>query len=83
MTMLDKRNQILQSLRTQFSTKIARVLRFTPDDDPQRAVYSLNADQLDAFLIDLANNIAQGLDEDDEEEPPLDWAPHAWRALSN
>lgn len=53
MTLDQKRDAILSSLRDQFATKVA-IIAFKGD----RTTF-------DAFLLDLANNLAQAIAEED------------------
>lgn len=71
-TIKAKRDQILVSIRTQFSAKLAGVV------ERNGAVLQSNSVPLDAFMRDLANNIAQGLI---EPEPELDDAQRELEAV--
>jgi hypothetical protein len=64
-TLLDKRNDILVSLRNQFSTKVQSLQLH--DRTKTANVYGIvSAEEADKFLLDLANNIAQGLEVPEE-----------------
>jgi hypothetical protein len=68
-TLLDKRNLILQSLRDQFRTKVHSISLKIGSDELNDCYVS--HEQHEAFLLDLANNIAQGLVDEDESDEKL------------
>ncbi len=62
--LIQKRDEILESLRIQFRAKIESIT-FT-----RNPACVGEQSPLDAFLRDLANNLAQGLCDDDDERCP-------------
>jgi hypothetical protein len=73
MTLLEKRDSILDSLRTQFRCRVLQIVTVNPLDNIPRAYAvqrtpdgaAIIPDELDKLLLDMANNAAQGLAEDD------------------
>lgn len=63
MTLLEQRDAILESLRAQFWAKVIAI-QLAPLGSLSGLTASVDHPVVDAFLRDLANNIAQGLDHD-------------------
>lgn len=73
MTLLEKRDSILDSLRAQFRCRVLEIVTVNPLDNIPRT-YAVQRtpddaatipDELDKLLLDMANNAAQGLAEDE------------------
>ncbi len=59
--LLAKRDAILVSLRTQFKAKVVGIQLRNADAGRLTVRLTMDAPAVDAFLLDLANNLAQGL----------------------
>lgn len=60
MTLLQKRDAILESLRCQFNTKVQAIVFKGGIAD-----HTIDSPKLQALLLDIANNAAQALAEDE------------------